>query len=59
MLIENIISHILDPFLLDVATTVFVVNPHNCISYVETRWILGFIVSKYGIQVDSLKVKDI
>ena len=34
-------------------------NPHKSIFYVETRWTLGFFVSKDGIWIDPLKVKAI
>ena len=34
-------------------------NPHKCIFVVESRRLLGFIVSKDGIRVDPLKVKAI
>lgn len=34
-------------------------NPPKFLFCVETRWLLGFIVSKDGILVDPLKVKDI
>jgi hypothetical protein len=34
-------------------------NPHKCIFIVETGRLLGFMVSKDGIRVDPLKVKDI
>jgi hypothetical protein len=34
-------------------------NPHKCIFCVESSRILGFIVSRQGIRVDPLKVKEI
>jgi hypothetical protein len=34
-------------------------NPHKCVFYVESDRLLGFIVSRQGIRVDSLKVKVI
>lgn len=34
-------------------------NPHKCIFCVISERLLGFIVSKYGIMVDLLKVKAI
>lgn len=34
-------------------------NPHKCIFCVVFGILLGFIVSKYGIMVDPLKVKEI
>jgi hypothetical protein len=34
-------------------------NPHKCIFTVESDRLLGFIVSKDGIQVDPLKIKAI
>jgi hypothetical protein len=34
-------------------------NPHKCIFVVESGRLLGFVVSKYGIRVDPLKVKAI
>jgi hypothetical protein len=34
-------------------------NPHKCIFVVESERLLGFIVSKYGIRVDPLKLKSI
>jgi hypothetical protein len=34
-------------------------NPHKCIFCVETERLMGFIVSKEGIQVDPLKVEAI
>ena len=34
-------------------------NPHKCIFVVESDRLLGFIVSKYGIRVDPLKIKAI
>jgi hypothetical protein len=34
-------------------------NPHKCIFVVESGRLLGFIVSRYGIRVDPLKVEAI
>jgi hypothetical protein len=34
-------------------------NPHKCIFVVESNRLLGFVVSKYGIRVDALKIKAI
>jgi hypothetical protein len=34
-------------------------NPNKCIFSVESRRLLGFVVSKYGTRVDPLKVKAI
>jgi hypothetical protein len=34
-------------------------NPHKCIIVVESGRHVGFMVSKYGIRVDPLKVKSI
>ena len=34
-------------------------NPHKCVFCVESRILLGFIVSNKGIQVDPLKVEAI
>ena len=34
-------------------------NPHKCVFFVESRCLLGFIVSKHGIRVDPDKVKAI
>jgi hypothetical protein len=34
-------------------------NPHKCVFCVESRRLLGFIVSIHGIRVDPLKVEDI
>ena len=34
-------------------------NPHKCVFMVESRRLLGFIVSKQGIRVDPDKVKEI
>ena len=31
-------------------------NPHKCVFCVETRHLLGFVVSKYGIRIDPLKI---
>eukprot|EP00253_Pinus_taeda_P027796 PITA_27796 len=32
-------------------------NPHKCVLYIETGQLLGFVVSKAGIRVDSSKVE--
>jgi hypothetical protein len=34
-------------------------NPHKCIFIVESGQLLGFVVSKDGIRVDPLNIKDI
>ena len=34
-------------------------NSHKCIFYVDSEWLLGFIVSNKGIRVDPLKVEAI
>jgi len=34
-------------------------NPHNCVSCIETGQLLGFVVSKAGIHVDPSKVESI
>jgi hypothetical protein len=34
-------------------------NPHKCIFCVRSRRLLGFLVSKAGIMIDSLKVEAI
>ena len=34
-------------------------NPHKCVFCIESRRLLGFIVSNRGIQVDPLKVEAI
>jgi hypothetical protein len=34
-------------------------NPHKCIFVVRSGRLLGFIISKYGIRVDPLKIKAI
>ena len=34
-------------------------NPHKCILCVVSKRFLGFIVSKYGIMVEPLKVEEI
>jgi hypothetical protein len=34
-------------------------NPHKCVFYVESGYILGFIISHQGIRVDPLKVEAI
>ena len=34
-------------------------NPHKCIFYVDTGWLLGFIVSKDGIHIDPLLIEAI
>jgi hypothetical protein len=34
-------------------------NPHKCVFCIESDQILGFIVSRQGIRVDPLKVKEI
>jgi hypothetical protein len=34
-------------------------NPHKCIFCVESRQLLGFIISTHGIRVDPLKVETI
>jgi hypothetical protein len=33
-------------------------NPHKCVFYVESSRLLGFIVSRQGIRVDPLKVRQ-
>ena len=34
-------------------------NPHKCAFYIETGHLLGFLVSKDGIQIDPLKIATI
>ena len=34
-------------------------NPHKCVFCVETGRLLGFVVSKDGIQIDPLKIVDV
>ena len=34
-------------------------NPHKCVFYVRTGLLLGFVVSKDGIQIDPLKITTI
>ena len=34
-------------------------NPHKCVFCIETGWLLGFLVSKDGIQIDPLKIATI
>jgi hypothetical protein len=34
-------------------------NPHKCIFFVRSGFLLGFIVSEHGIMVDPMKVEEI
>jgi len=34
-------------------------NPHKCVFYIETGWLLGFVVLKADIHVDPSKVEAI
>ena len=55
---EDQLGHLRDIFLRCRHYNIWL-NPHKCVFCVETRHLLGFVVSKNGIWIDPLKIATI